>query len=158
MEGPTALSVRARPAKAVSRFDVRSNGSWGPHPRDRRTGVRDDAGRPPRLPLRQGRGDLRRIAVGSVCFGPVLLGRFDERELRIHGAHNSDKLYRSAEEPVFPMLPVYSVTYAPGLYRRSPDESLQPTSELRMPASLAVAALARIAYAPLRASATAALS
>lgn len=34
--------------------------------------------------------------VWSVYFGPVLLGRFDERDLRIYGAHNRNKLYRSA--------------------------------------------------------------
>jgi len=32
--------------------------------------------------------------VWSVYFGPVLLGRFEERDLRIHGAHNRNKLYR----------------------------------------------------------------
>jgi transposase InsO family protein len=32
--------------------------------------------------------------IWSVYFGPVLLGRFDERELRIHGAHNRNKLGR----------------------------------------------------------------
>ena len=32
--------------------------------------------------------------VWSVYFGPVLLGRFDERDLRIHGAHNRNKLPR----------------------------------------------------------------
>jgi hypothetical protein len=32
--------------------------------------------------------------VWSVYFGPVLLGRFDERDLRIHGAHNRNKLHR----------------------------------------------------------------
>jgi putative transposase len=31
--------------------------------------------------------------VWSVYFGPVLLGRFAERDLRIHGAHNRNKLY-----------------------------------------------------------------
>jgi transposase InsO family protein len=31
--------------------------------------------------------------VWSVYFGPVLLGRFDERDLRIHGAHNRNKLH-----------------------------------------------------------------
>ena len=30
--------------------------------------------------------------VWSVYFGPVLLGRFDERDCRIHGAHNRNKL------------------------------------------------------------------
>lgn len=35
--------------------------------------------------------------VWSVCFGPVLLGRFDERDSRIHGAHNGTKLYRHPE-------------------------------------------------------------
>lgn len=35
--------------------------------------------------------------VWSVYFGPVLLGRFDEQALRIHGAHNRNKLYRSAK-------------------------------------------------------------
>jgi hypothetical protein len=34
--------------------------------------------------------------VWSVYFGPVLLGRFDERDLTIHGAHNRNKLYRRA--------------------------------------------------------------
>jgi putative transposase len=33
--------------------------------------------------------------IWSVYFGPVLLGRFDERDYRIHGAHNRNKLYRS---------------------------------------------------------------
>jgi transposase InsO family protein len=39
---------------------------------------------------------LEEVADGiwSVYFGPVLLGRFDERELRIHGAHNRNKLAR----------------------------------------------------------------
>ena len=39
---------------------------------------------------------LEEVADGiwSVYFGPVLLGRFDERELRIHGAHNRNKLGR----------------------------------------------------------------
>lgn len=32
--------------------------------------------------------------VWSVYFGPVLLGRFDERDLRIRGAHNRNKLPR----------------------------------------------------------------
>ena len=32
--------------------------------------------------------------VWSMYFGPVLLGRFDERDLRIHGAHNRNKLDR----------------------------------------------------------------
>jgi putative transposase len=32
--------------------------------------------------------------IWSVYFGPVLLGRFDERDLRIHGAHNRNKLDR----------------------------------------------------------------
>lgn len=27
------------------------------------------------------------VGIGSVYFGPVLLGRFDERELKIYGAH-----------------------------------------------------------------------
>lgn len=31
--------------------------------------------------------------VWSVYFGPVLLGRFEERDYRIHGAHNRNKLY-----------------------------------------------------------------
>jgi putative transposase len=37
---------------------------------------------------------LEEVADGvwSVYFGPVLLGRFDERDLRIHGAHNRNKL------------------------------------------------------------------
>jgi putative transposase len=35
--------------------------------------------------------------VWSVYFGPVLLGRFDERDGRIHGAHNRNKLYRHPE-------------------------------------------------------------
>jgi hypothetical protein len=30
--------------------------------------------------------------VWSVYFGPVLLGRFSERDYRIHGAHNPNKL------------------------------------------------------------------
>lgn len=30
--------------------------------------------------------------IWSVYFGPVLLGRFDERDYRIHGAHNRNKL------------------------------------------------------------------
>jgi hypothetical protein len=30
--------------------------------------------------------------VWSVYFGPVLLGRFHERDCRIHGAHNRNKL------------------------------------------------------------------
>jgi hypothetical protein len=34
--------------------------------------------------------------VWSVYFGPVLLGRFDERDLTIHGAHNRNRLYRRA--------------------------------------------------------------
>ena len=39
---------------------------------------------------------LEEVADGiwSVYFGPVLLGRFDERDLRIHGAHNRNKLGR----------------------------------------------------------------
>jgi len=39
---------------------------------------------------------LEEVADGiwSVYFGPVLLGRFDERDLRIHGAHNRNTLYR----------------------------------------------------------------
>jgi transposase InsO family protein len=39
---------------------------------------------------------LEEVADGiwSVYFGPVLLGRFDERDLRIHGAHNRNKLHR----------------------------------------------------------------
>ena len=32
--------------------------------------------------------------IWSVYFGPVLLGRFDERDFTIHGAHNCNKLYR----------------------------------------------------------------
>lgn len=42
---------------------------------------------------------LEEIADGvwSVYFGPVLLGRFDETDLRIHGAHNRNKLYRNPE-------------------------------------------------------------
>lgn len=32
--------------------------------------------------------------IWSVYFGPVLLGRFHERDLRIHGAHNRNKLHR----------------------------------------------------------------
>ena len=37
---------------------------------------------------------LEEVADGvwSVYFGPVLLGRFDERDLRILGAHNRNKL------------------------------------------------------------------
>ncbi len=31
--------------------------------------------------------------VWSVYFGPVLLGRFDEHDYRIHGAHNRNKLW-----------------------------------------------------------------
>jgi putative transposase len=30
--------------------------------------------------------------VWSVYFGPVLLGRFHERDFHIHGAHNRNKL------------------------------------------------------------------
>jgi hypothetical protein len=39
---------------------------------------------------------LEEVADGiwSVYFGPVQLGRFDERDLRIHGAHNRNKLGR----------------------------------------------------------------
>ncbi|MEO7964099.1 MAG: hypothetical protein ABIT38_09355 [Gemmatimonadaceae bacterium] len=32
--------------------------------------------------------------IWSVYFGPVLLGRFDERDFRIRGAHNRNKLDR----------------------------------------------------------------
>jgi hypothetical protein len=41
---------------------------------------------------------LEEVADGirSVYFGPVLLGRFDERDLCIHGAHNRHKLDRHA--------------------------------------------------------------
>ena len=37
---------------------------------------------------------LEEVADGvwAVYFGPVLLGRFDERDGRIHGAHNRNKL------------------------------------------------------------------
>jgi hypothetical protein len=39
---------------------------------------------------------LEEVADGiwSVYFGRLLLGRFDERDLRIHGAHNRTKLGR----------------------------------------------------------------
>ena len=42
---------------------------------------------------------LEEVADGiwSVYFGAVLLGRFDEGDLTIHGAHNRNKLYRRAQ-------------------------------------------------------------
>lgn len=38
---------------------------------------------------------LEEVADGiwSVYFGPVLLERFDDRDLRVHGAHNRNKLH-----------------------------------------------------------------
>jgi hypothetical protein len=48
----------------------------------------------------------------------VLLGRFDERDLRIHGAHNRNKLNRHPDRSVT-HVPVCGVTHVSGPYQRA---------------------------------------